>query len=295
MPQALTGLQEKPFELQVWIFITAIGALRAFKAVAQDLAYPGAASLTVDSFIFVAFVTVCILIYRERIRHVPVLIAVILLVLLTVSFIRLGGVRGTSEYNLMALSILFVLAYKQRLLTIILAAYFLFILVASIDLRTEGWLSQHLFKKNSTSLDPYFTSLLTLLVFFLFFKNALARESARIVESRTRLGEQVRTIRRQNRELEAQQKLLRDINARLTEEINRHTREIDSQNKAIQDFIWLSTESLHLPLQRIASIVRDLPEDNFIESQLKGQVAELRLVLHSLREELQQHEKGGKS
>ena len=296
MPQTFTGLQERPFELQVWIVITAIGALRTLKAVLQDLANAGSiASLAVDSFILVVFVTVCLSIYRGKIRHVPMAVAIILMVLLTVSFIRLGGVRGTSEYNIMALSILFVLAYRQRSLIWILALYFIFILAASVDLRMQGWMTQYLFKKISTGLDPYFTTLLTLLAFFMYFKYALVRESNRLLELRAKHGQQIGTIRTQHRELEGQQQLLHGINARLKDEINRRTREIVNQNKAIQDFIWLSTESLRMPLQRITTLADDLPEDNFLESQLKEQVAELRLVIHSLREELKQHERSGET
>lgn len=292
MPKALTGLQEKPFELQVWIVIIAIGALRTLKSVAQDLVHGvGAAGLAIDSLILITFVAVCLLIYHEKIRQVPLAVALVLLALLTVSFIRLGGVRGTSEYNLMALSILFVMAYDRRSLVMILALYFLAILTASIDLRVEGWMTRHFFNKTSTSLDVYFTTLLTLLAIFLYFKYALARESSRILQLRGTLDGQINTIRRQHRELEGQQRLLHDINARLKDEISRHNREIVTRNKAIQDFIWLSTESLHMPLQRITSIASDLPEDDFLERQLKEQVAGLRLVIHSLREELKQHEK----
>lgn len=296
MPRTLTALHERPFELQVWVVITAIGALRTLKSVVQNVVNSGGvASLAVDTFIFLTFVTVCVLIYQEKIRHVPVAVALIFMVLLTVSFVRLGGVRGTSEYNLMALSILFVVAYKQRVLIIILTVYFLLILTAILDLRVEGWMTRHLFSKNSTTLDTYFTSTLTLVAFFLYFKNALSRESARLLESRTTLSHKVRLIRRQHRELKGQQQLIHDINSRLAEEIDRHSRQIDTQNKAIDDFIWLSTQSLHLPLQRITAIARDLHEEDSIESKLKDQVAELRLVIHSLKEELQQHEKDRKA
>lgn len=292
MPQALTTLQDKPFELQIWIVITAIGALRTLKSVSQELVNDASAmSLTIDALILVTFVTACLLIYHEKIRHVPLVVALLLLVLLTASFVRLGGVRGTSEYNLMALSILFVMAYERRSLVLILVLYFLAILAASIDLHMQGWMTRQLFNKTSTSLDVYFTTLLTLLAIFLYFKNALASESNRILQLRGILDGKIGAIRHQHRELEGQQRLLHGINVRLKDEINKHSREIVTQNKAIQDFIWLSTESLHIPLQRITSIARDLPDNNFLETELKEQVAELRLVIHSIREELKQHER----
>lgn len=291
MPQALTALQEKPFESQVWIVITAIGALRTLKSVIQGLVQGGSIlSLAIDALILLIFVAACFLIYHEKIRQVPLVVALLLLVLLTASFVRLGGIGGTSEYNLMALSILFVMAYEGRSLLLILALYFLAILTASIDLHMQGWMTRQFFHKTSTSLDVYFTITLTLLAIFLYFKNALVSESSRILQLRGKLDRRIGTIRNQHRELEGQQRLLHGINSRLKDEITRHSEEIVTKNKAIQDFIWLSTESLHIPLQRITFIARDLPDDDFLESELKKQVAELRLVIHSLREELKQHE-----
>lgn len=292
MPQALTALQEKPFESQVWIVITAIGALRTLKSVIQGLVQGGSIlSLAIDALILLIFVAACFLIYHEKIRQVPLVVALLLLVLLTASFVRLGGIGGTSEYNLMALSILFVMAYEGRSLLLILALYFLAILTASIDLHMQGWMTRQFFHKTSTSLDVYFTITLTLLAIFLYFKNALVSESSRILQLRGKLDRRIGTIRNQHRELEGQQRLLHGINSRLKDEITRHSEEIVTKNKAIQDFIWLSTESLHIPLQRITFIARDLPDDDFLESELKKQVAELRLVIHSLREELKQHER----
>src|SRR5690606_30984247 len=234
----------------------------------QELLHAASAmTLARDALILVTFATACLLIYHDKIRQVPLVVALLLLVLLTASFVRLGGVGGTSEYNLMALSILFVMAYEGRSLVLILALYFLAILTASIDLHMQGWMTRQFFHKTSTSLDVYFTITLTLLAIFLYFKNALVSESSRILQLRGKLDRRIGTIRNQHRELEGQQRLLHGINSRLKDEITRHSEEIVTKNKAIQDFIWLSTESLHIPLQRITFIARDLPDDDFLESE----------------------------
>jgi glucan phosphoethanolaminetransferase (alkaline phosphatase superfamily) len=291
MPKLLTNIQRKPFEIQVWIVITAIAGLRTLKAVVQDLTgTSNATGLAVDVFILLTFVALFLLIYKEKIRHIPIVVGLILIILLTVSYVQFGGVGGTTEYNIMALGVLLVLAYKKKKLIWILIAYFIIILAATLDLHFNGWLTRNFFKGYSTSLDAYFTTLLALLILILYFKNALVSESKRIIELRTKLGRQIRTIRSQHKELEKQQQLLHEVNNRLEEEIKRHDLHIVNQDKAIQDYIWLSTESLHIPLQRIASSVHGLRENNFLESQLKGQVAELRLVIQSLKEELKQHE-----
>jgi len=290
MPSLLNRLQQKSFEMQVWIVITAIASLRTLKAVVQDLTgTPDPAGLAVDVFILLTFIGLSVLIYLEKIRQVPVIVGLVLIILLTISYVQFGGVGGTTEYNIMALGVLLVLAYKKKKLTGILIVYFALVLTANLDLRFNGWLTQNFFKRYATSLDAYFTTILALLVLILYFKNALVNESKRIMELRTELGRQIRTIRRQHEELE-EQHLLHEVNDRLEEEIRKHNHHIINQDKAIEDYIWLSTESLHIPLQRITSSAHGLRENSFLENQLKNQVAELRLVIHSLQQELKQHE-----
>lgn len=295
MSPFLTSIHRKPFEIQVWIVITVIAGLRTLKAVIQDLTGTlNLAGLAVDVFILLTFITLLLLIYKEKIRHVPMIVGFMLIILLTVSYVHFGGVGGTTEYNIMALGVLLVLAYKKKKLMWILILYFTFILAATLDLHFNGWLTRTFFKSYSTSLDAYFTTILALLMLILYFKNALVSESKRITELRAKLGHQIRTIRSQHKELEEQQQLLHEANNRLEEEIRRHNNHIVNQDRAIKDYIWLSTESLHSPLQRITSSVHGLRGNNFLENQLKDQVAELRLVIHSLKEELKQHESNHK-
>jgi hypothetical protein len=292
MPQLLTSIQRKPFEIQVWIVIAVIGGLRTLKAVVQDLVgTPNAAGLGVDVFILLTFIALLLLIYKEKIRYVPTIVGLILIILLTISFVHFGGVGGSTEYNIMALGVVLVLAYNKKKLVWILISYFGFMLAATLDLHFHGWLTRNFFKHYSTSLDAYFTTVVVLVVLILYFKNALVSESNRIIELRTKLSRHIKTIRSQHKELEEQQQLLHAVNTRLSEEIGRHNLHIVNQDKAIKDYIWLSTESLHRPLQRITSSVNGLRENNFLENQLKEQVAELRLVIHSLKEELKQHER----
>jgi hypothetical protein len=123
-----------------------------------------------------------------------------------------------------------------------------------------------------------------------YFKKALINESVRVMEQRKELGDKIKIIERQNHELKEQQELLHKINRRLEREIRNHNSQIDHQDKAIRDFIWLSTESLQMPLQRILANLEDLNEKDSMETQLKSQVSELRSVVQNLKQELVQHE-----
>ena len=104
----------------------------------------------------------------------------------------------------------------------------------------------------------------------------------------------MKTIVRQKKELEEKKQFLHKVNARLEEEIKNHSDHIVRQNSAMKDYIWLSTESLQIPLQRIIVSVTDLSENSILETKLKEQVSELNVVLENLKRDLIQHQSTNK-
>jgi len=285
-------LQNKPFELQVWFVVMTIAGLRTLKSVVQDVTGSkiNTTGLIIDLSILLIFCVLAVLIYYKKIPRVPLIVGVILLTLLIFSYVQFGGVLGTTEYNLMGLGVLFALAYNRKELAFIMVLYLVMIVVANLDLRFNGWLTRSFFRGNSTSLDNYLTTLLTVLLIIIYFKKALIMESKRIIELRTKLSEQRKTIVRQKRDLEEKKQFLHKVNARLEEEIRNHSDQIVRQNNAMKDYIWLSTESLQMPLKRISASVTDLAENSILETILKEQVGELNVVVENLKRELTQHQ-----
>ena len=285
-------LQAKPFELQVWFVVMAIAGLRTLKSVVQHVASSkiNPTGLVIDVSILLIFCGLAVLIYFRKIPRVPLIVGVILLILLIFSYVQFGGVMGTTEFNLMGLGVLFALAYNRKEFAVIMTLYIMLILVANLDLRFNGWLTRSFYKGLSTSLDNYLTTLLTLLLIIIYFKKALTQESNRITELRKRLSEQMKTIVSQKKELEVKKQFLHEANARLEEEIRNHSHEIVRQNNAMKDYIWLSTESLQMPLKRISARVTDLRENSILETILKEQVGELNGVVENLKRDLTQHQ-----
>ena len=285
-------LQAKPFELQVWFVVMAIAGLRTLKSVVQHVASSkiNPTGLVIDVSILLIFCGLAVLIYFRKIPRVPLIVGVILLILLIFSYVQFGGVMGTTEFNLMGLGVLFALAYNRKEFAVIMTLYIMLILVANLDLRFNGWLTRSFYKGLSTSLDNYLTTLLTLLLIIIYFKKALTQESNRITELRKRLSEQMKTIVSQKNELEVKKQFLHEANARLEEEIRNHSDQIVRQNNAMKDYIWLSTESLQMPLKRISARVTDLRENSILETILKEQVGELNGVVENLKRDLTQHQ-----
>lgn len=289
-------LQNKPFELQVWVVVMTIAGLRTLKSVVQDVTGSkiNTTGLIIDVSILLIFCVLAVLIYQKKIPRVPLIVGVILLTLLIFSYVQFGGVLGTTEYNLMGLGVLFALAYNRKELTFIMVLYLVMIVVANLDLRFNGWLTRNFFRGNSTSLDNYLTTLLTVLLIIIYFKKALIIESNRIIDLRRRLSEQMKTIVQQKKELEEKKQFLHKVNARLEEEIRSHSDHIVRQKSAMKDYIWLSTESLQMPLKRISAAVNDVTDNSILETILKEQVRELNVVVENLKRELTQHQSTNK-
>ncbi len=286
-----SNLQARPFEFQVWVVVTAIAALRSLKAVIQDLTkHSDLTGLVINILILLIFCGLCMLIYLRKIKRIPLIVGVTLLILLAATYVQFGGVLGASEYNLMGLSVLFALAYNRKELFFLMTLYVVVILVANWDLRMGGWLANTFFRHNSTSFDNYITTLVTLLLIILYFKKALVWESNRIHELQAKLTGQIKVIEKQKMELNEQKQLLDHINATLEADIQNHSDEITRQNNAMKDYIWLLTESLQIPLKGLLVNASDLNENSTLEVKMKQQIKEFNGVVDRLIRELAQHQ-----
>jgi hypothetical protein len=285
------NLQARPFEFQVSLVITAIAALRALKAVIQDLTSgTNLQGLVIDILILSIFCGLCMLIYLRKVQRIPLIAGVALLILVAVTYVQFGGVLGMTEYNIMGVSVLFALAYNRKQLVFLMTLYVVVIILLNWDLRIDGWFTLNFFRRVSTGSDNYITTLVTLLVIILYFKKALSWESDRIHELRAKLTAQIKLIEKQKRELDDQKQLLHNINATLEEDIRNHSDQISRHNNAMEDYIWLLTESLQIPLKRLVANARELNEGNALEMKMKDQVNDFSRVVEGLTQELGQHQ-----
>jgi glucan phosphoethanolaminetransferase (alkaline phosphatase superfamily) len=283
-------LRQKDFELQIWCVTMAIAAARTLKAVVQDLTgaiYPSV--LAIDVLILCTFCVLGLLIYHNKITRIPLAAGPILLGLLIFSYVQFDGIFGTTEYNLMGLGVLFVLVYDYQTLRWLMVLYLLAILGANYYVRIEGPFEPAPAGSASGTLDNFFTTLVAGLILILYFKDALVRESGRILKLRKELGRKVDIITLQHQELERRKRQLHEANANLQAQIQEHTQQIVRQNKAIEDYMRLSSESLSEPLRNIIAETVGLRDDSFLERQLKQEVSELHIIVRNLREDIKRH------
>ena len=283
-----TRFIEKPFELQVWLIITILAGLRTLKAVVQDiLSESHNITLLVDVSILTLIFLVFYLIISDRVRTVSVFIGILLTLLIMISYVQFGGIRGASEYNLLGMAVILSMGYSGKRLFTALIIFLLLTVYSTIDLYFSGPLANLFFKSNTTSLDNYFSTTITLVILMLYFKNLLVSESRRIREAREQLSQQNKLIRKKNEELEKQQPILQLAIEELDIEIGKHTRQIVSQDKALEEYIILSTQLIRTPFESIKKNQDELDGSENLLGLLKNQIEELDKVILDLSNKIE--------
>lgn len=287
-------LDEKPFELSAWALLTGIGAVRILKDIVQDLFREDQrdTSLLTDVPLLLVFLFLLYLIIRNKITVVPVWVGIVLLLLTTWSFIRLGGVEGSSEYNFMALAVMYTLCYRGRDLTFILIALFGIIILVNIDQLQHGRITERLQQRTTYSHDTFYTTLTVIGVVLLYFKELLKVETSKVRDLRRLMTRRHSLIRKQHEELRQQKLILLEATRRLREDVKDYDDIIKQQNQALHDFIYLSTQNLRLSMARMQSVPGALPKSEGLTHRLTEQIVQLKGVVSRLIVELDQSDHG---
>jgi hypothetical protein len=287
--QLSTSFEEKPFELNAWALLTAIGAVRILKDILQDLFIqnPSQTNLLIDVPLLTVFLLLLFLILKNKITTVPLWVGVVLLLLTSWSFIRLGGVEGSSEYNFMALGVMFTLCYRGWNLTLILAALFTIIVLANIDQLLHGKITSALFQSATNSHDSFYTTLIVVGVVLLYFKQLLKEETSKVRHLRRLMTIRHSLIRKQHEELLQQKSILSEATRRLSQDVQQYDDVIKEQNKAISDYVYLSTQNLKLSMARLKSVPGSYADAEGFTGRLTEQIDQLNVVVANLIDDLE--------
>jgi hypothetical protein len=286
---ATTSLEQKPFELSAWAILTTIGCVRILKDILQDLFITKntPTNLLIDIPLLVVFLILLFLILKGTLKAVPLWAGFVLLMLTVWSFVRLGGVEGSSEYNVMALGVMFTLCYRGRDLAIIVLALFVMIVFANVDQVQHGRITEWLHRVTSNSYDSFYTSVIVIGVVLLYFKEMLKVETSKIRHVRELLGTQRTLIKNQHEELLHQQAILFDATKRLDQDVQLYDDVIREQNEAINDYIYLSTQNLRLSISRMKSVPNALSDSEGLAYSLKEEIHALNTVVANLITDLE--------
>jgi hypothetical protein len=281
--------EQKPFELGAWAILMVIGSIRILKDIVQDLFVnqPTLTNLSIDVPLLVVFLLLIFWVTRGKLKTMPLWVGLILLLLTTWSFVRLGGVAGSSEYNFMALGVMFTLCYKDRDLIIVIAALFAINVFVYVDQVQEGRITSLLFKARTDSYDSFYTSMTLICVVLLYFKEMLKVETSQVRHVRELLSTQRSLIRKQHEDLVRQQAVLFEATRRLHHDVQSYDDDIRGQNEAISNYIYLSTQNLRISMSRIKSIPSTFPNAGGLDVNLKEQIDALTLVVANLISDLE--------
>jgi len=288
MSSLIRKTSDGTFELHAWAILTAIGAARILKDILQDLllADEQSSNLLVDVPLLLVFVVLFMLIVKNKITTVPIWVGVTLLLLASWSFARLGGVAGSSEYNFMALTVMFTLCYRGWNLNLLLVGMFAIMLFVSIDQLQQGRITSALFQMTTHGQDSYYTTIVVVTIVLLYFKRLLIQETSKVRHLRRLMTVRHSLIKNQHEELVRQKAILSDATRRLSRDVQQYDDVIREQDKAIADYVYLSTQTLKWSMARLAS-VPSLPDSNGFTERLAEQIDQLNDVVGGLIHDLE--------
>lgn len=280
--------EERSFEMSGLALLSALAGLRILKDILQDIFGKNQTDLTllIDIPLLIVFILLFILAITAKVKTVPLAIGFLLVVLTTWSYITLGGVEGTSEYNFMGLAVMITLCYRKRRLIIVLTAMFAAIAMVNIA-QLMHWPIGFPGRRMTSSHDSFFSTLITVGIALLYFKLLLKVETSKISYVRELLRSHWTQIRRRRDELFQQQALLLEVTRRLHDDVHSYDDDIREQNESIRDYVYLSTQNLRLSLSQMTAVPGTLSVETHLADRLNEQLLELNGVVDNLITELE--------
>lgn len=262
------------------------GILRVGKDIVSDLfSSSESKNFIVDVPLLITLVIIFWMILKDRLSKISIYIGLLLIVLVAVSYFKLGGIRGSSEYNLMAVAFLITFGYQQTKFIFLNIIFLLIIIGAEIGLSRE--FPDRPF--STANLDSFLTTAIALTCTVAWVKHLLTKETEKILVLRNTLVINNKKLRLQHGELQKQKELLEISTNLLAKHEASNTSRIDQQRKAIDDFVILSTHAIRIPLEKMSSARTWLNGKIELEEKLADQIVELEDIITQLETDLEEH------
>jgi len=234
------------FERGVLRFISLIGAFRLFYALYVDFSFDSPMFFwLMDSAILAVFLSAFIFtFYVNNLRILSVPFSIILLVLVSISWVNTGGLTGKSEYNLLSMIFLMAMIHTRGTLLIFVS----FVLLSQV-LLTMVWEFNHSFFSSfeiftTTGLMNYALVVVLVTGALAYLRFRFDQESLHLTSRKNQLQLGIEEIALENGKLEKQKKELNQTNALLESKILQRTKELSLSNDALTQYLNVSTHEI---------------------------------------------------
>lgn len=285
-----TESSTRSFESRVLLTLTMIALLRTLGGTVQDLMgnvpWQG---ILIDSILLVIFAGTTFFAYRNKsFNDLSPLLGIILVLLLSLLFIRSGGVEGTTEYNFFALTVILCLLYNGRWQKGLLTLSFALMTFLSYSVYVKNPLFYSLFVRNSWGYDNFLYTLIALTILIAYLHILIEEEDKKLKDKHEELKKKVRLVSIKNARLNKQQELLTQMNLQLKQTVGESKAYHEQRTKALQQYIEQNTKNIQLPLQNLQEVIQRVgsPYPARYQEMLNTSMDDIYKVVQAIKEDL---------
>ncbi len=278
-------LNDLVLENKVFNFVLAGMILFVSYTVGHDIIFGSKQIVFLGDLITLCILIGFIFIYRTLdLNSTLWLLIPFLIIAVSIFWFLVGGIRGPSTFNFIALMVCITILTNGMMFYIFVGI----IAAIQITLMFSNFWYPELFDfplpKSTLNAIPYhffFSSWITVAIIF-FLKKSYYGEREKTQAINRELDEKNKEIYCQNEELHQQQETINKINLSLEEKVKERTHELESKSKQIQEFTYLNAHKLRGPLARSEGLVYLLLNESNLDDEQKLWVKSLQFSLEEL-------------
>ncbi|MDF9795096.1 hypothetical protein OKW21_000359 [Catalinimonas alkaloidigena] len=280
----------RSFESRVLLTLFLIALVRTLLGTVQDLigevSWQG---ILIDSILLCVFTAVTIFAFRNKsFTHIHPLLGVLLVLLISLLFVRSGGVEGSTEYNFFALMVLLSLLYDGRWQRSLLVISFVIVIYLSYSVYVKNSLFYLLFVRNSRGYDNFLYTLVALTILVAYLQMLIEEEDKKLKAKHEELKKKVKLVSIKNVKLSKQQAQLTQMNHQLKQKVEESKAYHEQRNRALQQYIEQHTNKIQLPIQNLHEVIQQVgtPYPYRYQEMLKKSMDDIYKVLDSIKESI---------